>query len=113
MDVHEICDTATMAAVVFPIRDTTQLLSLSFTQAVVKKPLRVWLCYNPFKDDQHPVPMSDDQRRIFLHNGTLSDCLWFTFFPHIGYCELFHNCSTLDTQFCSDCITGEVRRAAG
>jgi len=34
-------------------------------------------------------------------------CSWFTHFEHQSLCLLFANCSSLDTSFCSDCVSGQ------
>ncbi len=36
-----------------------------------------------------------------------SNCTWFTYFPHSDFCNLFANCTAIEDEFCSDCISGE------
>ncbi len=35
-----------------------------------------------------------------------NECGWFTFSPLNNYCELFQDCSHLDTERCPDCLSG-------
>ena len=35
------------------------------------------------------------------------NCLWLTYNPSNSYCQLFSDCSTLDSEFCQDCITSQ------
>ena len=35
-------------------------------------------------------------------------CDWFTFYSDLSYCQMFSNCTVLDTESCPDCVTGEV-----
>ena len=35
-----------------------------------------------------------------------SKCNWFTYIPKINACELFYNCTSLDTS-CTACLSGE------
>ena len=32
------------------------------------------------------------------------DCQWFSFFPTINYCELFENCSYIDSRMCQSTV---------
>ena len=35
------------------------------------------------------------------------ECQWLTYNPSNSYCQLFSDCSTLDSEFCQDCITSQ------
>jgi len=41
------------------------------------------------------------------------DCGWFTFYLQTNYCELFVNCTYLDSDICPECLSGPQNCTAG
>jgi len=39
-------------------------------------------------------------------------CNWFTYYKEARYCQLHRNCTKLDNQTCTDCLSGEKDCAA-
>ena len=50
--------------------------------------------------------LSDEFSCLDLCNSD-EQCNWFTFFPQLGFCQLFKECTTLDSEACPDCLSGE------
>ena len=48
----------------------------------------------------------EDEFECFDFCKVTSACKFFSFAPDIKYCELFFNCSYVDTSVCSNCLTG-------
>ena len=65
-----------------------------------------------FIEPYRPMPYKTclmSQRQFLVASSTFfTDCNWFTYFPHLSYCQLLFNCSTIDEQFCGDCLSGQV-----
>ena len=37
-----------------------------------------------------------------------NDCNWLTFYPTSNFCQLYGNCSNLDSQFCKNCLSAQT-----
>jgi hypothetical protein len=44
---------------------------------------------------------------------SITECGWFTFSQDTNYCELFTNCTYLDSKICPKCLSGERNCSAG
>ena len=42
-----------------------------------------------------------------------AECDWFTFYPQTNYCELFLNCTYLDSDICPECLSGSQNCTVG
>ena len=79
--------------------------SFATTRALKKECFQAGECRNSYYTEGEFV--SDEYACLDFCNSRLQECNWFTYFPRQRFCQLFANCSTLDSVFCEDCLSGQ------
>ena len=50
----------------------------------------------------------EDEYNYCLYNAGENNATWFSFDPNSNVCEMFSSCTNLTTDYCKECISGEV-----